>query len=82
MRAVTGAPIGDESPVNGLSDRELEVFRLIGEGRATRQIAAALCISAKTVQAYHARIKEKLDLHSASELLRAAIRWVEGQSGR
>jgi len=80
-RAVTGVPIGDESAVTQLSDRELEVFRLIGEGRATRQIAAALCISAKTVQAYHARIKEKLDLNSANELLRAAIRWVEGQSG-
>jgi DNA-binding NarL/FixJ family response regulator len=81
-RAVTGAPIGDESPVNQLSNRELEVFRLIGEGRATRQIAASLYISAKTVQAYHARIKEKLDLHSANELLRAAIRWVEDQSER
>jgi DNA-binding NarL/FixJ family response regulator len=80
-RFVNGAPASEESPVARLSNRELEVFRLIGEGRATRQIAGSLCISAKTVQAYHARIKEKLGLSSANELLRAAIRWVEERSG-
>ena len=58
------------------------MFRLIGEGRATREIAGSLCISVKTVQAYQARIKEKLGLGSASELLRAAIRWVEDEGVR
>jgi DNA-binding NarL/FixJ family response regulator len=75
-RLVTGAPL-PESPVSQLSDRELEVFRLLGQGRTTRQIAEALQLSSKTVQAYYARIKEKLRLGNASELLREAIRWEE-----
>jgi len=65
------------SPIESLSDRELQVFRLVGEGRSTRQIAASLHLSAKTVQAYYARIKEKLGAGSALELLREAIRWTE-----
>jgi DNA-binding NarL/FixJ family response regulator len=79
---VTGAPAAAESVVERLSDRELEVFRLLGQGLATRQIADALRISAKTVQAFSARIKEKLGLASATELLREAIRWSEEQGGR
>ena len=79
---VGGAPAGSGSPVARLSDRELEVFRLAGEGRATRQIAKSLCISSKTVQAYYARIKEKLGVATANELLREAICWVEEQRGR
>src|SRR5229473_2284248 len=63
------------SPVELLSDRELEVFRLIGQGRSTSQIAEDLHLSLKTVQAYCARAKEKFDVHSLGELLRAAIRW-------
>lgn len=78
-RLVTGLPAGTESPVARLSDRELEVYRLLGEGRATRQIAEQLHLSAKTVQAYCARIKEKLGLSTGTELLREAMRWVEGQ---
>jgi DNA-binding NarL/FixJ family response regulator len=62
-----------------LSDRELEVFQLLGQGHETRQIADSLNISIKTVQAFCARIKEKLKLTSATELLREAIRWHEGQ---
>ena len=76
-KLVTGTPAGPESPVSQLSDRELEVFRLLGQGRTTRQIAEALQLSSKTVQAYYARIKEKLHLSNASELLREAIRWEE-----
>lgn len=65
-----------------LSDRELEVFQLLGQGYETRQIAESLSISMKTVQAFCARIKEKLKLASATELLREAIRWHEGQQSR
>jgi|SRR5579862_2683810 len=57
-----------------LSDRELIVFEMLGEGRGTRQIAEALRVSVKTVQAYCARIKEKLNLTSATDLLREAVR--------
>ena len=64
-----------ESIVDQLSDRELEVFRLMGRGRSTAQIAEEMRISIKTVQAYHARMKEKLGLKNATELLRAAVRW-------
>jgi DNA-binding NarL/FixJ family response regulator len=65
------------SPIELLSDRELEVFRLLGQGQTTSSIASELSINLKTVQAYCARIKEKLDLSNVSELLRAAIRWVD-----
>ncbi len=67
-------------PAARLSDRELEVFQMLGQGQSTRQIAETLCVSAKTVQAYCARIKEKLGIDTANELLREAVRWVE--SGR
>src|SRR5437588_1437396 len=63
------------SPVELLSDRELEVFRLLGQGRSTSQIAEDLHLSLKTVQVYCARAKEKFAVHSLGELLRAAIRW-------
>jgi len=74
---VSGKTLLSASPVEQLSDRELEVFELLGQGRGTRQIATALCVSVKTVQAYCARIKEKLNLVSATELLREAVRWHE-----
>jgi DNA-binding NarL/FixJ family response regulator len=70
------API---SSVSKLSDRELEVFQLLGQGYETRQIAESLNISMKTVQAFCARIKEKLNLRSATELLREAVCWQENQ---
>ncbi len=76
-----GAP-GAGSPVEQLSDRELEVFELLGQGCETRQIAETLHISMKTVQAFCARIKEKLKLSTATELLREAIRWHESQHGK
>jgi DNA-binding NarL/FixJ family response regulator len=63
------------TPVEQLSDRELEIFRLLGQGRTTSQIAADLHLSLKTVQAYCARAKEKFGVTSLGELLRAAIRW-------
>jgi DNA-binding NarL/FixJ family response regulator len=61
------------SPVADLTDRELEVFRLIGEGHGTRQIAEELHISVKTVESYQAHIKEKLSLKSGRELVQRAI---------
>ena len=63
--------------VETLSDRELEVFRRLGEGQANRLIAEELHLSIKTVQAYCARIKGKLDLANAAELAREAIRWTD-----
>jgi DNA-binding NarL/FixJ family response regulator len=67
--------------VEMLSDRELEVFRRLGEGQASRHIAEELHLSIKTVQAYCARIKGKLGLANAAELAREAIRWTD-QSNR
>ena len=63
------------SPVERLSDRELEVFRLLGQGRTTSEIAGDLNISLKTVQAYCARAKGKFGITSLNESLRVAIRW-------
>ena len=65
------------SAVETLSDREMQVFELLGEGRGTRQIGDTLGITLKTVQAYCARIKEKLDVRTATELLREAVRFHE-----
>jgi len=67
-------PVG-RSPVSMLSDRELEIYRLIGSGHATRQIADELHISVKTVESYQAHIKVKLSLRSARELVQHAIEW-------
>ena len=63
------------SPVERLSDRELEIFQLLGQGRTPSEIAGDLNLSLKTVQAYCARAKEKFGVTSLTELLRAAIRW-------
>lgn len=73
---------GAEKPVNELlSDRELEVFQLRGEGRGTKEIAEYIQVSIKTVESYDARIKEKLGLQSAGELLREAVRWNDRRHG-
>ena len=64
-----------QSRLNALSDRELEVFRSIGEGRSTRQIADELHLSVKTVETYQAHLKEKLALRSGRELIQHAIQW-------
>ena len=64
-------------PVERLSDRELEVFRLIGQGHGTRRIAEELHLSVKTVESYREHIKEKMTLSDANELVQHAIQWVE-----
>jgi DNA-binding NarL/FixJ family response regulator len=71
----TGTGRAGETPVARLSDRELEVFRLIGEGHGTRRIAAELYLSVKTVESYQAHIKEKLGLQSSRDLVQRAIEW-------
>ncbi len=75
-RFVGGSQQGPRSPIADLTDRELEVFRLIGEGHGTRQIAEELHISVKTVESYQAHIKEKLLLKNARELVQRAIQWM------
>ena len=72
---ITGSGTPRHSSIADLSDRELEVFRLIGEGHGTRQIAEELHLSIKTVESYQAHIKEKLSLRSARELMQHAIQW-------
>jgi DNA-binding NarL/FixJ family response regulator len=72
---VSGAREAEQAPIARLSDRELEVFRLIGAGLGTRQIAEDLRISIKTVESYQAHIKEKLELQSSRDLVQRAIEW-------
>jgi DNA-binding NarL/FixJ family response regulator len=68
-----------KTPIENLSDRELEIFRLIGEGYKASQIAKQLHLSVKTIGTYRTRIKEKLDIANASELLKYSIRWTKSQ---
>ena len=70
----------DDSSIDTLSDRELEIFERIGRGMTTQQIGEVLCLSPKTVQTYRQRIKEKLGLDSAAELSTEATRWVVERS--
>jgi DNA-binding NarL/FixJ family response regulator len=72
---IGGSPHMIQSRIATLSDRELEVFRRIGEGRATREIAEELHLSVKTVETYQAHIKDKLALRSGRELIQHAIQW-------
>jgi DNA-binding NarL/FixJ family response regulator len=65
-----------DSGVSLLTDRELEVFELIGRGRTTREISNSLCLGISTVDTYRARIKSKLHLENTSQLSHEAIRWV------
>jgi len=76
---VHGTNSAPHSSVAELTNRELEVFRLIGEGHGTRQIADELHLSVKTVESYQAHIKEKLSLRSARELVQHAVQWNVGE---
>lgn len=67
----------ERAPFERLTDREREVFALIGRGLATRDIAQQLDLSMKTIETYQARIKEKLGLTNVHELLRAAVSWTQ-----
>jgi len=79
QRYIGSRSSGRPSSIADLTDRELEVFRLIGGGHSTRQIAEELHISVKTVESYQAHIKEKLSLRSARELVQHAIQWSIGE---
>jgi len=78
-KIVAGADEATVSPIHALTDRELEVYELIGQGLPTREIAKKLHISPKTVNSHREHIKEKLALDSAPELLKHAIQWVQGR---
>jgi DNA-binding NarL/FixJ family response regulator len=70
-----------KTPIENLSDREFEIFRLIGEGYKASQIAKQLHLSTKTIETYRSRIKEKLNLPNAAELLQYSIKWAKSQDG-
>jgi DNA-binding NarL/FixJ family response regulator len=76
-RYVGGRTLETDSPLHALTDRELQVFRLVGRGRTTRQIAGALARSVKTVESHLEHIKNKLGLQCAAELAHRATQWVE-----
>jgi DNA-binding NarL/FixJ family response regulator len=78
-RFIDGKTEATKSAIESLSDRELEVFQLIGKGIGTRQIADNLNVSIKTVESYRANIKEKLNLKNATELMKHAVHWVESR---
>jgi len=81
VRSFLGGTPGKQAPaVSALSDRELEVFRLIGQGYGTRRIAEMLHLSIKTIETYRAHIKQKLELDDAAHLLQYAVQWVGSQS--
>ena len=65
-----------QDPISGLTDRELEVFEMIGQGMTTQQIARHLGLSPKTIETHREKIKAKLDLRNAAELSRRAVQWV------
>jgi DNA-binding NarL/FixJ family response regulator len=70
------------SPVETLSDRELEVFTMLGQGKGTRLIAEELNLTIPTIHSFRARIKEKLQLKTATEVMLHAIQWVREGAGR
>ena len=77
MKLATGNASKSDNPLDLLSDRELEVFEMIGKGLSTKDIGEKLHISVKTVESHRANIKEKLHIDSANELMRQAVKWVE-----
>jgi DNA-binding NarL/FixJ family response regulator len=79
-RLLRGQPDQAKSPIEMLSDRELEVFRLLGQGKGVRQIGEELSVTIPTVNSFRNRIKEKLQLKSSTEVMLHAIQWVRDQS--
>lgn len=76
----SGRRMETASPVEKLSDREFEVFQLIGRGMSTKEIADRLHVSVKTVEVHRVNIKQKLNVQTAPELIRFAVRWIESQA--
>ncbi|HEY9155302.1 MAG TPA: response regulator transcription factor [Opitutaceae bacterium] len=73
-------PRGSTSPIESLTNREFEIFELMGQGLSTRDIAERLGLSSKTVDVHRGNLKEKLQAKDAVDLVRQAVRWVETQS--
>ncbi|MBW8039623.1 MAG: response regulator transcription factor [Planctomycetes bacterium] len=78
-KLVGGKADASSSPIDRLTDRELEVFSMLGHGKGTRQISERLHLSVKTIETYRSRIKEKLNLASGSELLQHAFQWINNR---
>jgi DNA-binding NarL/FixJ family response regulator len=81
LQQFVSGSISPRDPLAKLSDRELEVYRLIGAGHGTRQIADELHVSTKTVESYQAHIKEKLALRNARALVQHAVEWSVNAKG-
>ena len=80
LARMTGSNAGGiRTSLDLLSDRELEVFELLGQGRTTRQIAETLYLSVKTIETYRENLKIKLGLNNSAELIRAAVLWLESR---
>lgn len=79
-QALTGRGKPNASPIDRLSDRELEVIQAIGEGKPTRDIARDLDVSVKTIESHRAHIKDKIGLKNASELVKFSVQWVESET--
>lgn len=80
LEQVTGASRSKATGMDALTDRELEILSLIGSGVPTKNIAAQLSISARTVEAHRAHIKEKLGMTDGASLVRYAVQWVESRA--
>ncbi|MFC5457632.1 response regulator [Prosthecobacter fluviatilis] len=80
LEQVTGATRSKATGMDALTDRELEILALIGKGVATKIIASQLSISARTVEAHRAHIKEKLGMSDGAALVRYAVQWVESRA--
>jgi DNA-binding NarL/FixJ family response regulator len=76
LKRLIGRKDANRSPIERLSDREMEAFELIGDGLSTDQIARRMHVSRKTIETYRARIKEKLSIETLPELIRRATQWV------
>jgi len=76
LHRALGKKLEQRSPIDSLSDRELEVFQLIGDGMTTESIAEKMHVSPKTVETFRARIKEKLGLSNMTKLIQRAAQWV------
>jgi DNA-binding NarL/FixJ family response regulator len=81
-RYVGRRTLDTDGPVDALTDRQLQVFRLIGQGRTTRQIAETLSLSIKTIESHREHIKDKLTIETSVELARRATQWVESGENR
>jgi DNA-binding NarL/FixJ family response regulator len=76
---INGPKHASTSPVDRLTDRELEVVQLIGRGLSSREIAESLNLSVKTIESHRAHVKEKLSLRNATELVQFSVQWVDQQ---